>query len=415
MGDNGLRYLFPAYPIVCILAAILTLLPLPAHWLAGNTGATALGLWVLGGNVIAAVNTIVWHGNLRNPHPIWGDICQVYFSIMNFAIIGATLSIQYNLWRVVRNKQLYVTIAERRRQKIVVICLCYGLPLLFAVLHYIIQGHRYDIVEDVGPVPTTTLSPVSFAIYFLWDPILCLITIALSLHTYWMVLQRRGELSKLFISGKKNNESRFYRLLAMTLVQTLIHFPIGLFTVLFNATQLKMSPWISWDDTHFDYMRILYFPRTTVESTPNAVMKLSISFWTVPLCGFLYFLFFGTGKDARRQYRMACKICSSGGCGRRSSGRVATEESLDTTAGVPTFKKASIIVTTSVVRTRDEDDDYTEEHYPWMGSTVYGDSSGRVNKLGDLEMQVRSREEQGQQTRAKVQSKAPTGEEEITF
>ncbi|KAG8791247.1 a-factor receptor [Serendipita sp. 399] len=223
---------------------------------------------------------------------------------MNFGITSSTLYIQYTLWGVARNRRLFVTPGERRRRKILAILLCYGLPLLFVVLHYIVQGHRYDVAEDLGPMPTTYGTNLSYLLYWVWDPILCFIAALLSAHTYWMIFRHQKEMSKVFVSSQKNSETKYYRLLLMTFVLTLLHLPIILFIMFHNIVEVGVVPWISWEDTHSDYMRIAYLSRTIIETIPDFVMMASLSYWSIAFCGFSYFAFFGTGTEARRQYRM---------------------------------------------------------------------------------------------------------------
>ncbi|KAG8802599.1 a-factor receptor [Serendipita sp. 399] len=303
MGYKDMSYMFPAYPIVCILSAILALMPIPSHYRAGNIGIIALGVWTFWGNIIAAVNTIYWHGNLRNPNPIWGDICQAYFAVMNFGLSSSTIFIQYTLWKVSRNRKLFITRRERRMQKIWGAFWCYGFPLLFVVFHYIVQGHRYDVVEDLGPTPTTYLTPVAFTLYFMWDPILCIIAIIFSILTYINVIRHRKEVANMFVSSKRHNAGQYYRLLAITLVLTLIHLPLVLRVLIGNAVDYEVYPWISWEDTHSNYMRIQYISRIILGTIPGAVSGLSLAYWAVALCGYIYFALYGTGSESLAQYK----------------------------------------------------------------------------------------------------------------
>ncbi|KAG8811081.1 a-factor receptor [Serendipita sp. 399] len=279
MGIKNMSYLFPAYPIICIISAILALLPIPAHYRAGNIGIIALGVWSFWGNVIAAVNTIYWHGNLRNPNPIWGDICQAYFSVMNFGLSSSTVYIQYTLWKVSRNRKLLITLR---------------------------QGHRYDVVEDLGPTSTIYLTPVAFALYYVWDPVFCIIAIIFSILTYINIIRHRKEVANMFSLSRRHNASQYYRLLAITLVLTLIHLPLVLRGLIINVVDYEVYPWISWDDTHSNYMRIQYISRFMLGTMPTStVSNLSLAYWAVALCGYIYFALYGTGAEALAQYKQA--------------------------------------------------------------------------------------------------------------
>lgn len=65
-----------AFPVVCALAIILVLMPLPWHWKARNTGTLLFIGWTVVGNLVFFVNAIVWDSNLGNPAPVWCDICK---------------------------------------------------------------------------------------------------------------------------------------------------------------------------------------------------------------------------------------------------------------------------------------------------------------------------------------------------
>lgn len=106
---KDLSYLYPVFPILASIAAFLSLLPIPLHWGAGNITMVALSFWCIIGCIICAIDTCIWHGNLRNPHPIWGDIVQVYYVMICPAVASCTMYIQYRLWTIARIKSVFIT------------------------------------------------------------------------------------------------------------------------------------------------------------------------------------------------------------------------------------------------------------------------------------------------------------------
>jgi pheromone a factor receptor len=106
---EDLSYLYPLYPIVGAIACILCAIPIPAHWRAGNVATIMLGLWVLGMNIMFWIGTIVWHGNIENPYPIWGDIVNFYLAMFPTALASTTLCIQYRLWSIARARSVFIT------------------------------------------------------------------------------------------------------------------------------------------------------------------------------------------------------------------------------------------------------------------------------------------------------------------
>lgn len=69
-----------AFPAGTILAAILVLVPLPAHWRARNVATISLVGWLFFMNVIYAVNSIVWSDNSQPRLLVWCDI-STYHSL----------------------------------------------------------------------------------------------------------------------------------------------------------------------------------------------------------------------------------------------------------------------------------------------------------------------------------------------
>lgn len=71
----------------------------------------------------------------------------------------------------------------------------------------------------------------------------------------------------------------------------------------------QVNPWISWQDTHSNYGRIMYITRFMVSLTPMWVICLSINWWALVLSGFTFFPFFGLGEEAMKQYRFWIRCC----------------------------------------------------------------------------------------------------------
>jgi pheromone a factor receptor len=111
---SDLSYIYPVYPILGGIACFLCFIPIPWHWKAGNVAVTALGLWVLGMNIIFLVGTIVWHNNIENPYPIWGDIVNVFMAMWPTGTASTSLCVQYRLWQIARARNVFITQKEVR-------------------------------------------------------------------------------------------------------------------------------------------------------------------------------------------------------------------------------------------------------------------------------------------------------------
>ncbi|KIM27261.1 hypothetical protein M408DRAFT_330161 [Serendipita vermifera MAFF 305830] len=300
---QDLNYLYPAFPIICSFVIVGTIIPIPVHWRAGNTATVSLGLWTLSCNIVFLVGTITWHGNIDNPYPIWGDIVNVYLSMFPTGLASSALCVQYRLWTIAKAKTVFITKKDQQRQKYVTWFLCLGLPMLVAVLHYIVQGHRYNLWEDIGPVIATYNVTLAYPIYLMWDSLICVICAVYSILTIRLFLARRKEYDAVLASGSSINKDKYSRLLCLAAVSVVFHLPLSLWVMLYSATVLHVSPWISWEDTHSNYGRIAYYSRLTLSQLPDLVTQMSVVYWSTALCGFNYFILFAFGEEVVKYYQ----------------------------------------------------------------------------------------------------------------
>lgn len=75
---------YPVFPIFAFLGFILSLVPLPWHLQAWNSGTVYFMMWTALACLNQFVNSVVWAGNFRNPAPVWCDICAVSCSLEGF-------------------------------------------------------------------------------------------------------------------------------------------------------------------------------------------------------------------------------------------------------------------------------------------------------------------------------------------
>lgn len=73
-ADLDLSGTYPYFPIITFLGMVWVLVPSAGHFRKGNSGTLLLIFWIFSLNLIFFVDTIVWHANIRNPHPVWCDI-----------------------------------------------------------------------------------------------------------------------------------------------------------------------------------------------------------------------------------------------------------------------------------------------------------------------------------------------------
>lgn len=113
---------------------------------------------------------------------------------INLALPAACLCICMHLEHVASARPGPLLIAEKRRRRIFELVMCFGLPIIFmglreyllphvgglltqALIDYVVQGHRFDIMQGYGCRPSTYFSIP--ALFVVWIPPLILASIGI--------------------------------------------------------------------------------------------------------------------------------------------------------------------------------------------------------------------------------------------
>ncbi|KAH8101257.1 pheromone receptor Rcb3 B45 [Cristinia sonorae] len=294
---------YPAYPVFAFLAAVLVLIPLPWHLQAWNAGTCLFMVWTSIACLNLGINSIVWHSNAINHAPIWCDISSRIVVAVAVAIPAASLCINRRLYKIATIQRMAIGRDEKRRAVIVDLSIGLGIPLLQLVMQYIVSGHRFDIYEDLGCYPFTYNTPVAYPLSYLWPPVIGLVSAGycvLTLRSFW---QRRAQFSEFLASKTSLRPNRYFRLMALATGDLLCTMPIAIYGAVLNATNSKIFPWISWDDTHADYWKVNQIPALLWRSSHESVVALEMTRWAPVICSVVFFAFFGFAEEARRHYR----------------------------------------------------------------------------------------------------------------
>ena len=103
------------------------------------------------------------------------DLCLIHLISATRFIIGlsvaipaASLCINRRLYIIASVRTVTVSKAEKRRAIMVDLAIGLGIPLLEMILQYIVQGHRFNIFEDVGCYPATWNTTPAYPLVFCW-------------------------------------------------------------------------------------------------------------------------------------------------------------------------------------------------------------------------------------------------------
>ncbi|EGN92608.1 hypothetical protein SERLA73DRAFT_65462, partial [Serpula lacrymans var. lacrymans S7.3] len=289
---------------VAFLAALLLLLPLPWHWRARNVATLAIIAWLFVINVIYGVDAIVWGNNVNIVIPVWCDITSKLIIGANFALPAACLCVCIHLEQVASVRQARTTSDEKRRRQIFEALMCFGLPLLFMGLHYIVQGHRFDIIEEYGCRPTTYVSIP--AVFIIWVPplLLSVLSLGFAMMAFIHFMRRRVTFARHLESSRNGlTTTRYFRLMLMAVVEMVWNLIITSYTLWFSS--LDFRPWKNWDYVHSNFSRIDLY--ATLFTPQIVITNYYLVWWIVPASTFIFVAFFAFGKDAIDEYK-ACFI-----------------------------------------------------------------------------------------------------------
>ncbi|KAG8817753.1 a-factor receptor [Serendipita sp. 400] len=335
-----------AFTIGCAFAILLLLLPSPWHIRSKNPGTLLYIAWSLTANVIYFVNSIVWRGNIRNPAPVWCDIATKLIIGLSVGLPCASLCIQRRLYLVSRASPLHT---EKRVYHLTVdLLIGLGIPALVMILHYIVQGHRYDILEDYGCWPTIYMTPLAIPLVLLWPLLISAVSIPYCVLSYRSFYRHRANFQKYLAPGTSSPSStsptfspssprspgspnsprsprspsspipaarqfltpdRYLRLMALSSMELLLVLPLNLLSFISNLTSSSspLRPYSSWRDVHSNFGRIVYVTRFMMNNSGDKIkvhfVKFEVARWAIPITGWLFFVFFGVSVEAKRDYQ----------------------------------------------------------------------------------------------------------------
>ncbi|KAJ7790722.1 fungal pheromone STE3G-protein-coupled receptor, partial [Mycena leptocephala] len=293
---------YPLFPIFAFLGFFLPLIPLHWHFQAWNSGTCWYIFWASLSCLNQFVNSIVWAGNTLNSAPWW---CEISIRIMMGASVGlpaASLCINRRLYHIASVRAVVITKAEKARAVLIDSLICGLFPAVYIALQYIVQGHRFNIFEDIGCYPDLYNTLPTYFISSMWPLVIGLVSGVYCVLSLRAFAARRAAFAQLMSTHPALTPARYLRLSALALTDLLLTTPLAIFTIYLNATATPIAPWISWSDTHFNFGRIEQIPHFLWAADTQSRIAVELTRWASPACGLAFFAFFGFGEEARRHY-----------------------------------------------------------------------------------------------------------------
>ncbi|KAH9856255.1 STE3-domain-containing protein [Lenzites betulinus] len=294
---------YPLFPVFAFLGFVLALVPLPWHLEAWNSATCYYMIWTALSCLNGFVNTVVWARDAIDHAPIWCDISTRITIAASVGIPAAAMRINQRLFRISRAQAVMVTRSEKRRAVIIDSLICVLFPLLIAALSYVVQGHRYNILQELGCFPALYNTLLTYFLVDWWPLVLGLIASIYCVLSLLEFNRRRVQFNE-YLASKTSSLTlgRYFRLMALSTTSLLLMIPVSSYAIYVNATTQPLGPWISWSDTHFDFGRIEQIAAVNWRANPTSVVVRELNQWLSPACAIIFFIYFGVASEARRNY-----------------------------------------------------------------------------------------------------------------
>jgi len=166
----------------------------------------------------------------------------------------------------------------------------------------VVQGHRYDIFEDIGCWPSVYNTPVAIAILSGPQIVIGCVSGIYGILSFIKISKRHSEFSNLASSHSNLNSNIYIRLMCLAGIETLFTVPLCSF-FLYQNIKNGLFPWISWEDTHYNFSRVEQILAMYWRSDRIVNVNLETSRWLIVVCAFTFFAFFGFADEAKKNYR----------------------------------------------------------------------------------------------------------------
>ncbi|PPQ94223.1 hypothetical protein CVT25_006649 [Psilocybe cyanescens] len=376
--------IFSAFAFIGFLMCSI---PFPWHLEAWNTGTCLYMAWTGLSCLNQFVNSIIWNRNAINWSPTWCDISSRFIVGSAVAIPAASLCINRRLYHISSVRSVTISKAEKRRDVMVDLSIGLGIPLLEMILQYIVQGHRFNIFEDVGCYPFTYNTWPAYILVFCPPVAIGVVSAVYAILSIIQFNKSRSQFNDL-LSGHNNlTSSRYVRLMCLAGIEVLCTVPIGSYALYLNAGHGGIRPWISWADTHYAFSRVDQFPAVLWRTNRVSESSIELTRWLVIVCAFIFFGFFGFADEARKNYRSYMQsVAKRVGISTASFGNSSGVFSSTGSKVIGSNGKVRPVLPTFVhqdfLRRHDSLDSFTD-----ISSASIRDVSGFLNEKGDAEKQ----------------------------
>ncbi|KAM5538300.1 hypothetical protein V8D89_008031 [Ganoderma adspersum] len=293
---------YPLFPVFSFIGFVLCLAPFPWHLQAWNAGTCIYMLWTSLACLVEFIDSVVWYGSLRDVTPVWCDISTKFLIGAGVGIPASSLCIARRLHKITSVSTVSVSRREKLRSVYIDIAIAIGIPMIVMALHYIVQGHRYNIIENVGCTPDIWNTVPAYPLVFIWPVVLGGVTFVYAGLTLRSFYVHRIRFNQVISSNTSLTVSRYLRLIALCCTVMLLVTPLSAFSIYINTAGQHIQPWVSWANTHYNFSFVELFPTFVWQGKLASHIAIEMGRWVYPCSGIIFFMLFGFADEAKKFY-----------------------------------------------------------------------------------------------------------------
>ncbi|KAH9986175.1 pheromone A receptor-domain-containing protein [Russula compacta] len=300
------------YSAFSFIGFVICAIPLYWHLEAENVGTSLYLAWAGLACLNAFINSVVWNNTIENLAPVWCDISTRFAVGFTVGAPLAVLVISRRLYKIAsKTTTLSATRAEKLRAMFVDLAIGLGLPFLQMILQIVVEGRRFSIYERIGCQLVVFNTALAYPLSFLWPPVISFIVLVYSCLNIYLFWKSSRQLNEMLGSNKNPNQSRYTRLIALSIAQSVCTLGISLCFIYIQTYHMPLFPWGSWEAAHLDYSVIDQFSADQWLDIPVTAIRLELQRWIFVFSAFIFFAFFGFAEEAQRHYRMVISYAST--------------------------------------------------------------------------------------------------------
>lgn len=288
---------------LALLSFIAFVLLIPAfiwHSRCKNIPAMCLMFWLMFNNFTTFIGACIW--SKENIDTVWdGKVyCDISIKLEAGSSSGkicAIATLAFNLFMVLRAKDPWFTSGSKRRT-FVNLAMCLLTPIFVMSTNYIIQLCRFLILRYRGCAVAYAASPISIALYSMWNIIWSVVALVFSALTLFEYFKKRRDVSDILkCTNSGLNFRKFARLVIFNLLVVIALVPLAIYY--FVGDSAFFSGKFSWSEVHGPFWNIIYFYDYGIDAVYDRWVDIALSV--------IAFLLFGLGSDAIIMYKAALR------------------------------------------------------------------------------------------------------------